>query len=365
MSSQQPEPIDDDSSGAPECFVIMPFTDPDGYEAGHFNRVFKNIFVKACQDAGFHPVRADQDSQTKVIHKNVMERLAQAEMVLCDLSGRNPNVLFELGLRQAFDKPFVLVKDYRTESIVDVDILTFVRYDEGMAPYEKVVEAQDAITKSLRLTYAASRRGEVNSIPRLLSPDRMTFPQIINNSIKEQLEMCAFYRQNMVYKIEVADVSRDGVTFITELSHTVKNRTARPQIYYMTYDLKDERKGRVLEARFNERVFDLSSKELRRKGHESIKQVIPPNGPGRIFFRASEQFGLEDSELYTTWMPASDLKVIIVNGKFKDRISFFSDSLYYEDAEEKRSGDSIELTFNKGLLPYQGVRLYWRGEYDE
>lgn len=357
--------MSNESSGPPECFIIMPFSDPPGYAAGHFDRVFRNILTKACADAGFRPVRADEGSQTKVIHKNVMERLAQAEMVLCDLSGRNPNVLFELGLRQAFDKPFVMVKDLSTEPIIDVDILTFVRYDESMAPYEKVIEAQGAIADALRQTYDAARRGEVNSIPRLISQDRANFPGIINDSIKEQLNMCAFYREHMVYKIEVTDVSREWVTFTTELSHTVTNRTTQPQIYYMTYDLKDEDRGKVLEARFNDRVFDLSSKELRRKGRESIKQVIPPNTPGRIFFRARERFRLEDSEMYTTWMPASDLKVVIVTGKFKDRISFYSDSLYCEDAEERRSDDCIELMFNKGLLPYQGVRLYWKGEYDD
>ena len=348
-------------SDSPDCFVIMPFSDPEGYETGHFDRVYKNILEKACRAAGFNPVRADQGSQTKVIHKNVVEKLAQAEIVLCDLSGRNPNVLFELGLRQAFDKAFVMVKDTRTEEIIDVDILTFVRYDEGMDAYEKVVEAQEAIAEALRQTYEASRRGEINSIPRLVNPERGRFPRIINDSIKEQLDMCAFYRQDMVYKIEVTDVNGDWVTFTTEMWHTVTNRTVHPQIYYMTYDLKDERRGKLLEARFNNRVFDLSSKELRRKGYESIKQVIPPDVTGSIYFRASEQFRLDDSELYTTWMPASNLKVIIQNGKFKDRISFFSDSLYYEDAEESRSGESIELTFNKGLLPYQGVRLYWRG----
>jgi len=32
-------------------------------------------------------------------------------MIVCDISGRNPNVMFELGLRLAFDKPAIIIKD--------------------------------------------------------------------------------------------------------------------------------------------------------------------------------------------------------------------------------------------------------------
>jgi hypothetical protein len=102
-----------DSSKAPaghttdgeECFVVMPISDPDGYLPGHFRHVFDDIFAPACDKAGFRPIRADQVRETSLIHLDILQKLIKSPMALCDLSSRNPNVLFELGLRQAFDQP--------------------------------------------------------------------------------------------------------------------------------------------------------------------------------------------------------------------------------------------------------------------
>src|ERR1044072_1504133 len=94
-----------ETSEKPDCFVIMPITDPDSYVKGHFQHVFDDIFSPACEKAGYRPLRADQVRQTNLIHLDVLQKLIHSPMALCDLSSRNPNVLFELGLRQAFDKP--------------------------------------------------------------------------------------------------------------------------------------------------------------------------------------------------------------------------------------------------------------------
>ncbi|RZK10046.1 MAG: hypothetical protein EOO43_20685 [Flavobacterium sp.] len=39
-----------------DCFIIMPIADPDGYEKGHFRRVYEDIFKIACIKADFNPI---------------------------------------------------------------------------------------------------------------------------------------------------------------------------------------------------------------------------------------------------------------------------------------------------------------------
>ena len=112
----------------PECFVAMPISDPDGYDTGHFSRVYEQVFRPACERAGVRPVRADEVRETNLIHLDVLRRLVDSPVVLCDLSGRNPNVLFELGMRQAFDKPVVLVQESGASPIFDVALLRVTPY---------------------------------------------------------------------------------------------------------------------------------------------------------------------------------------------------------------------------------------------
>ncbi len=151
------------------CFVIMPISDPDGYEKGHFKKVYEDIFKVACNKAGFSAIRADDVKQTNLIHLDILEKLIASPIAICDLSDRNPNVLFELGLRQAFDKPTVLVQEEGTPKIFDISPLRLTNYRKELK-YREVLEDQDFIAEALKATKEATDKGEgVNSLISLLS----------------------------------------------------------------------------------------------------------------------------------------------------------------------------------------------------
>jgi hypothetical protein len=153
----------------PECFVVMPISDPEGYESGHFQHVFDDIFSPACERAGFAAVRADQVRETNLIHLDLLQRLLRSPMVLCDLSTRNPNVLFELGLRQAFDKPVAIVQEVDTPRIFDIAPLRFTEYRKERI-YHQVLEDQENISRAVAATKVAFEKGTgINSIVRILA----------------------------------------------------------------------------------------------------------------------------------------------------------------------------------------------------
>lgn len=152
-----------------DCFVIMPISDPDGYETGHFQHVYDDIISPACDNAGYNAIRADDVLQTNLIHLDVLKRLLETPMAICDLSTRNPNVLFELGLRQAFDKSVVLVQEKDTPQIFDIAPLRYTEYRKERV-YHEVLEDQKAIAKALEATAdAANAPDGLNSIVNLLS----------------------------------------------------------------------------------------------------------------------------------------------------------------------------------------------------
>ena len=57
------------------------------------------------------------------------------ELVIVDLTEHNPNVLFELGMRIAFDKPVCLIRAKETAPIFDIDhMLRVYNYNPSMWP---------------------------------------------------------------------------------------------------------------------------------------------------------------------------------------------------------------------------------------
>ena len=149
------------------CFVIMPISDVDGYQKGHFNRVYEYIIAPACQKAGYEVIRADGTAKANVIIADILKNVLDCEMAICDLSARNPNVFYELGFRQAFNKKTVLMIDNKTDRPFDISGLRSFEYDSSLR-IDLVNKAIDDLVKALNET---SKMGEheLNSLLKLLS----------------------------------------------------------------------------------------------------------------------------------------------------------------------------------------------------
>lgn len=173
----------------PNCFVIMPISDSQEHEKGHFTRVYEDIIQPAIVNSGFNPQRADEVKETNFIHLDILKKLIDAPIAICDLSTRNPNVLFELGIRQAFDKPVVLIQEKGTPKIFDIGPLRYLEYSKEMK-YHDVLKTQEELKIAIEATKAAEGdSGNINSIVRLMAlTSPATIPNLEGNN-KEALAM--------------------------------------------------------------------------------------------------------------------------------------------------------------------------------
>lgn len=167
------------------CFVIMPISDQDGYEKGHFTRVYQHIIKPACEKAGFTAIRADDEIKTNYIVIDIIRKIIESEIVICDLSAKNPNVLYELGIRQAFNKKAVLIKDIKTNRIFDIQGLRTIDYDESLR-IDEVQKGINNIAKTLKETYETEEK-DVNSLIQLLSLKPAEVPSSVEISKESSL----------------------------------------------------------------------------------------------------------------------------------------------------------------------------------
>lgn len=171
------------------CFVIMPIADCDGYEKGHFAHVYDDIIKPAIDKTEFTAIRADEVKETNFIHLDILKKLIDAPIAVCDLSTRNPNVLFELGIRQAFDKPVVLIQEEGTPKIFDIAPLRYLEYSKEMK-YHEVLESQKSLQEAIEATKAAEGdSGNINSIVKLMALSSPAIIPNLDNSNKEVLAL--------------------------------------------------------------------------------------------------------------------------------------------------------------------------------
>ncbi len=121
------------------CFVMQPFAAPLG-------DYYEKIYKPAIEKAGLRPVRADAEIfATGKIMDQVWNGINAAKVLVAELTTRNPNVFYELGLAHAMKKPVVLVSAREEDVPFDLQHIRVIYYDMsdpfwGNKLIEKVAE---------------------------------------------------------------------------------------------------------------------------------------------------------------------------------------------------------------------------------
>lgn len=131
----------------PTCGIIMPIADTDGYPTGHWSDVYA-IVCKAATLANFKPNLVSFDGDIGVIQKRIVQNIYSNPIVICDISSRNANVMFELGMRLAFDKPTIIIKDNKTPYSFDISPIEHLEYPADLR-YQSINDFQDKLKNKI------------------------------------------------------------------------------------------------------------------------------------------------------------------------------------------------------------------------
>ncbi|MDB1090142.1 hypothetical protein PJ985_21535 [Streptomyces sp. ACA25] len=122
-------------SGQPRsCFVIGPIGDPhaahgsperEAYE--HHLGIFEQVIAPACEKYGISAVRADGIAHAGDINEQICRHVVESYLVVADVSGGNPNVMYELGLRHITGKPTIHIGE-AGQLPFDIASIRTVRY---------------------------------------------------------------------------------------------------------------------------------------------------------------------------------------------------------------------------------------------
>lgn len=94
-----------------------------------FNPAFQKDFLiikKTCDEVGFRCYRGDEEFFSSDIFSQVLKMIVQSRLVIANINGRNPNVLYELGIAQALDKPTILITKTPEDIPIDLKSKRFI-----------------------------------------------------------------------------------------------------------------------------------------------------------------------------------------------------------------------------------------------
>jgi hypothetical protein len=106
------------------CFVMQPYV---GALGGYYDSIYK----PAIEQAGLQPIRADAEIfGTGKIMDQIWRGIRAAKVLIAELTTKNPNVFYELGLAHALEKPVVLVSSNQEDVPFDLRHIRVILYDQ-------------------------------------------------------------------------------------------------------------------------------------------------------------------------------------------------------------------------------------------
>ncbi len=134
-----------------KCGLVMPISALDGCNEQHWADVGE-ILKEAIKLAGFESNIVSTADDIGIIQKRIIQNLYDNPMVVCDVSGKNPNVMFELGMRLAFDKPTIIVKDDETSYTFDTSPIEHIEYPRDLR-FNKIIDFKKTLIDKLKGTH--------------------------------------------------------------------------------------------------------------------------------------------------------------------------------------------------------------------
>jgi len=204
-----------------QCFVIMPF-------GGEFDRLYTLVIRPAVEASGLSVVRADEIYSTNAIVDDIYRAITSAELCIADVSGRNPNVSYELGMAHASRKQVILL----TQDIEDVPFdyrhLRLLKYDR------KKLATDRALARRITRTIAELRRAPTQHI---------ALPRVIGE--REKLQQ---HTKNVFYAASY-DMARTNWIYASEdgsaLIRTSWRLTARSQVFHLCHNIVLDKPGSI------------------------------------------------------------------------------------------------------------------------
>ena len=262
------------------CGIVMPISSIDGCDENHWSDVL-NIISDSINSIGMAANLVSNADDVGVIHKRIIQNLYNNPIVVCDVSCKNPNVMFELGMRLAFDKPTIIIKDDKTSYSFDTSSIEHIEYPRDLR-FNRINDFKAKLAAKIRSTLELHRK----------SPEQTTFLK--------------HFGEFTVAKIETKEVS--SLEFIMEELRSIRGSVRRLETDNI-FKHQDHNHGTVRRIRIKTNEDTLNNKNFEKIGKNLIDKegvLIRPffKGDGSyIEFILPENSDITESTIFNLMQP--------------------------------------------------------------
>ena len=123
-------------------FMLMPFQPS-------FNRIYENHIKPTIEGLGLQIMKADDIFNPGPIMEDIWEYINNSRFIIADVTGRNPNVFYELGIAHTIGKDVIIITQKEQDVPFDLLHLRYFGYTDNEAGWEQLKNNLQRVTKSI------------------------------------------------------------------------------------------------------------------------------------------------------------------------------------------------------------------------
>lgn len=130
------------------CFVVSPIGAPDSEIRNLADEVLDYLIIPALRNCGFsveNIIRADRLYSPGSINSDIIALIRSSDLCIIDVTGLNPNVMYECGMRHGYGKPYIMMARVGERLPFDISGLRTIMYD--LTSLKKARESQNTLEK--------------------------------------------------------------------------------------------------------------------------------------------------------------------------------------------------------------------------
>ena len=193
-----------------EIFLACPIGSENSDTREHADQILRHLIQDTlCRYDEFQDVtvvRADKVGKPGKITTQIYRKITESDVVIADLTGLNPNVLYELGIRQAILKPYILIASKETDLPFDLKDSRTIFYD--IKNLDSIADAKNELKNHLLEAF----KGEVDQFdedlfgPRQKYQKNRTRNELRDLRIMETLDSIIDAEKDLSFSVD--DLSR-------------------------------------------------------------------------------------------------------------------------------------------------------------
>lgn len=292
------------------CFIITPIGDEGSVIRKKTDGLIDNVLEPVCNELNMEAIPAHKIDKLGSITNQVVQSVLDSKMVIANLTGLNPNVMYELAIRHAIKKPVVCIAEHGTKLPFDITTERTIFYSDDMYGATKLrSELKDKLQAALsdgdvdNPIYRAKTESmiikDIQSSPEKGNSDSLLYIlqrlDNIENAIRRNVNFN--FKENKIRHYSFINENDDSILkmYTMTLSKPCSNSLKDDLINYLNSQVEQ---GKIVRYKISDKEINLfvqSGKDssfleefrliLREKYKIEVKAIISDSGKSYTLFR--------------------------------------------------------------------------------